>query len=160
MAHWEKVFIVLGMNDQGAALLAGPVASAQAARELAADKVRTDAQWRRAFVFQSLFGYDFHLSPDAPGGAVQERVRAKHFPDVPPMVGGPACSETASTEDDDAPPPVRDLYRRLKDSDVWHFCPECSNYPNKKGSLERVTKPTTGELCDECIAKEKKEAKA
>jgi hypothetical protein len=36
--------------------------------------------------------------------------------------------------------------------DTWHWCRNCSNWPTS-GYDERSTKPTTGEECDECIAK-------
>ena len=45
-------------------------------------------------------------------------------------------------------------YRKRKGNDTWHFCKNCSNYP-KSGYDERVTKPTTGEFCNECLAKRK-----
>jgi hypothetical protein len=38
--------------------------------------------------------------------------------------------------------------------DTWHFCRNCSNWPTSNYD-ERSTKPTTGELCDQCKAKEK-----
>lgn len=108
--HWEKKFIVLGNDSQGRALLAGPVATIKEARELAADKVRHDPQWRRAFVLEAPFGYDFHLSPDAPGEKATEKVRAKSFPDVPPLVGGPeraADADETEEEEEDEPAPAR-----------------------------------------------------
>jgi hypothetical protein len=36
--------------------------------------------------------------------------------------------------------------------DTWHFCRNCSNWPTSDYD-ERSTKPTNGELCDECEAK-------
>ena len=45
-------------------------------------------------------------------------------------------------------------YRRRKGSDAWHWCKNCSNWPTSNYE-ERQTKPTTGELCNECRAKEK-----
>jgi hypothetical protein len=45
-------------------------------------------------------------------------------------------------------------YRRKKTgSDTWHFCKNCGNWPTKD-YLSRYDKPTTGELCDQCRAKE------
>src|SRR6185503_10819039 len=142
--HWEKVYIVLGVDKVERALLAGPVKTISEARELASDKVRSDPQWRRAFVLEAPIGYDFHLSPDAAGGAVQESVRRKNFPEVPPMVGPP--EKAADLEDDDTPAkPV--IYRRKKAPDTWHFVPACSNWPTQGPDvLERDTKPKTGEL--------------
>ena len=43
-------------------------------------------------------------------------------------------------------------YRKRKDSDTWHFCSNCSNWP----TTDYVEKPTwdgSGELCNECKAK-------
>lgn len=48
------------------------------------------------------------------------------------------------------------VYRRRKDSDTWHWCTNCSQYPTKADTeKEQHTKPTTGELCDQCRAKKK-----
>ena len=46
-------------------------------------------------------------------------------------------------------------YRRRKDSDTWHWCKNCSNWP-KEDYEEITTKPTYGELCDECKGKDKR----
>lgn len=46
-------------------------------------------------------------------------------------------------------------YRRRKTSDTWHWCTNCSNWPAKAESVESATKPSSGELCDECKAKQK-----
>jgi uncharacterized protein (DUF433 family) len=45
-------------------------------------------------------------------------------------------------------------YRKRIDHDTWHSCSNCSNWPTKAGSIEQTTKPTTGEFCNECRAKE------
>jgi hypothetical protein len=47
-------------------------------------------------------------------------------------------------------------YRKRKGSgyDTWHFCSNCSNWPTSDYD-ERSDKPTTGELCDQCRAKDK-----
>ena len=45
-------------------------------------------------------------------------------------------------------------YRRRKDSDTWHWCTNCSNWPTAN-YVTRQTKPTSGELSNECKAKEK-----
>lgn len=68
---------------------------------------------------------------------------------------------------------VRETYRRLVDSDVWHFNRRCRWWPllagepsvgrnqrrvsadRVKGWSGRAGKPSTGELCDECLAKER-----
>ena len=47
-------------------------------------------------------------------------------------------------------------YRRRKGSDTWHFCSNCSNWPRGRAGVDydvRYTKPTTGELDNECMAK-------
>jgi len=44
-------------------------------------------------------------------------------------------------------------YRKRKESDTWHWCRNCSKWPTSKYD-SRSTKPTTGELCNECKAKE------
>ncbi len=46
-------------------------------------------------------------------------------------------------------------YKRRKGNDTWHWCGNCSNYP-KSGDVETSpTKPSSGELCNECLAKDK-----
>lgn len=40
-------------------------------------------------------------------------------------------------------------YRRRRDSDTWHFCKNCSNWPTSN-YVEQVSKPTSGELCNQC----------
>jgi len=45
------------------------------------------------------------------------------------------------------------LYRKSKSSDTWHFCRNCSRWPTSNYD-ERYTKPTTGELCNECKSKQ------
>ncbi|RKE85707.1 hypothetical protein DFO46_2508 [Rhizobium sp. AG855] len=45
-------------------------------------------------------------------------------------------------------------YRRRKDKDAWHWCKNCSNWP-KSDYVEQSSKPTSGELCNECLAKDK-----
>jgi len=44
-------------------------------------------------------------------------------------------------------------YRRRKGSDTWHWCRNCSNWPSTNFD-EQSSKPTTGELCNECKAKD------
>jgi hypothetical protein len=43
-------------------------------------------------------------------------------------------------------------YRRRKTGDTWHFCSNCSLWPTSD-FVEQSTKPTTGELCNQCKAK-------
>jgi len=46
-------------------------------------------------------------------------------------------------------------WRKRKGSahDTWHFCRNCTNWPTHDYD-ERMTKPTTGELCDQCKGKQ------
>lgn len=44
-------------------------------------------------------------------------------------------------------------YRKRKDSDTWHWCKNCSNWPTRDYDV-RYSKPTTGELDNECRAKD------
>ena len=45
-------------------------------------------------------------------------------------------------------------YRKKKWSDTWHWCKNCSNWPTSDYDV-RYTKPTSGELCNQCKSKEK-----
>lgn len=48
------------------------------------------------------------------------------------------------------------IYRKRKDSDTWHWCRNCSNWPTSDFyEIDSSTRPSTGELDDECLAKEK-----
>lgn len=47
-------------------------------------------------------------------------------------------------------------YRKRKDSDTWHWERDCSNYPPPSRSTSRPSKPSSGELCNECKAKAKR----
>ncbi len=44
-------------------------------------------------------------------------------------------------------------YRRKKNSDTWHFCTNCPNWPTSDYE-GRDTKPTSGELDNTCRAKQ------
>ena len=44
------------------------------------------------------------------------------------------------------------VYRKRTGSDTWHFCRNCSAWPSNDYA-ERETKPSSGELCDQCLAK-------
>jgi len=48
-------------------------------------------------------------------------------------------------------------YRKRKDKDTWHWCKNCSNYPTSDYAEKTVDtgRPSYGELCNECRAKEK-----
>lgn len=43
-------------------------------------------------------------------------------------------------------------YRRRRDSDTWHWCTNCSNWPTSSYE-EQATKPKDEELCNECKGK-------
>lgn len=45
-------------------------------------------------------------------------------------------------------------FRRRRDSDTWHWCRNCSNWPTADFD-ERPMKPSGGELCNECAAKQR-----
>ena len=50
------------------------------------------------------------------------------------------------------------IYRRRKKSDCWHFEETCHQWPAKGDYVERdcVGTPSSGELCNTCIAKRRK----
>lgn len=53
-------------------------------------------------------------------------------------------------------------YRRRKNSDVWHFHTGCQHWmvvPGVEFIEKRLSKPKSGELCNECLAKSRREAK-
>ena len=45
-------------------------------------------------------------------------------------------------------------YRRKRGSDTWHYYSNCTNWPTSDYD-EQYSKPTTGELCNQCMDKEK-----
>ena len=45
-------------------------------------------------------------------------------------------------------------YRKRNDSDVWHWCYNCTQWPTADFT-EGQTKPESATLCDECRAKYK-----
>jgi len=50
---------------------------------------------------------------------------------------------------------ARPNYRRRRTgSDTWHFCTNCTLWPTSDYDT-RSTAPTTGELCNQCLAKER-----
>lgn len=61
---------------------------------------------------------------------------------------GRTATEGVSTAED------RTYRRRRRDSDTWHFCRNCSNDP-EEDYLTREEEPSSGELCNECQAKER-----
>ena len=46
------------------------------------------------------------------------------------------------------------IYRRRKGRDTWHWCRNCSNYPTGTDVVTRYSKPTYGDLCNQCKAKD------
>jgi len=47
-------------------------------------------------------------------------------------------------------------YRKRKGHDAWHWCTNCSNWPTQDYEETATSgRPTTGELFNECRAKEK-----
>ena len=49
------------------------------------------------------------------------------------------------------------LYRKKKGTDTWHWCQNCTKWPEFNYDQERLQgreRPKTGELCEECNAKE------
>lgn len=44
-------------------------------------------------------------------------------------------------------------WRKRRGSDTWHFCSNCSNWPQSDYEVS-YTKPNSGELCNECKAKQ------
>ncbi len=46
-------------------------------------------------------------------------------------------------------------YRRKRESDTWHFCTNCPQWPTSDYvEVESDTRPSSGELCDKCKARE------
>lgn len=45
-------------------------------------------------------------------------------------------------------------YRKRDGHDTWHWCTNCNNWPTT-GYKEQPSKPSSGELCNECQSKDK-----
>jgi len=45
-------------------------------------------------------------------------------------------------------------YRKRRGSDTWHMCSSCSNWPSS-GYDSSSSRPSSGELCNECLAKQR-----
>lgn len=45
-------------------------------------------------------------------------------------------------------------YRKRKGSDTWHYCHNCTLWPTVTYD-SRISKPTSGELCNQCLAKDR-----
>lgn len=43
-------------------------------------------------------------------------------------------------------------YRKRNGSDTWHFCTNCTQWPTSDYK-EQSTKPTSGDLCNQCKGK-------
>lgn len=49
-------------------------------------------------------------------------------------------------------------YRKRVGRDTWHWCTNCTNWPTGKVGVDytvRKTKPASGELDNQCLAKQK-----
>lgn len=47
-------------------------------------------------------------------------------------------------------------YRRRQGGDTWHFCKNCTSWPKEPAKYdERPSRPVSGELCNECLAKDR-----
>lgn len=47
-------------------------------------------------------------------------------------------------------------YRKVKGKDTWHFCTNCSRWPTSNyDEVDSQTRPSSGELCNECRDKER-----
>lgn len=46
-------------------------------------------------------------------------------------------------------------YRKRNDSDTWHWCANCQNYP-RSGYTTSSGRPRSGEKCNECKAKDRR----
>jgi hypothetical protein len=46
-------------------------------------------------------------------------------------------------------------YVKAPGSDTWHWCRNCTSYPSTIGSRHSGGRPASGELCDQCLGKEK-----
>lgn len=45
-------------------------------------------------------------------------------------------------------------YRKARGSDTWHWCSNCTLYPGSNYDTS-PSKPTSGELCNQCRGKER-----
>ena len=50
------------------------------------------------------------------------------------------------------------LYRKRHNSEVWHWCSNCTRWPEKGDFEERKRKPSSGSLCQQCQSKESRKA--
>lgn len=49
-------------------------------------------------------------------------------------------------------------YRRIRGREVWHSNPDCQHYDLRRieDYVIRFEKPTSGEFCNECLAKNRR----
>src|SRR5438093_4172227 len=52
--------------------------------------------------------------------------------------------------------PMASEYRRERNSDIWHFCSNCSQWP-KDNFIEQRTTPRTEKMCNECVSKRRQD---
>lgn len=45
-------------------------------------------------------------------------------------------------------------YRKARGSDTWHWCKDCPEWPTSNFDSSG-TRPTTGELCNQCREKDR-----
>jgi len=50
-------------------------------------------------------------------------------------------------------------FRRRQNSQRWHWCKTCTNYPSEEDVIISHTAPDYGVLCEECQEKEPIESK-
>ena len=48
------------------------------------------------------------------------------------------------------------MFRRKTDSDTWHWRSDCGNWPTSD-YVSKPSKPSTGELCNQCQAKDRQD---
>ena len=51
---------------------------------------------------------------------------------------------------------IEPTYARRENSDVWHWCWDCSKYPRAGDLVMRQEKPSSGRFCKECQSKTKR----
>lgn len=49
------------------------------------------------------------------------------------------------------------VFRRVKISNTWHWCRNCSGWPRWNFEERNSEQTLTGELCKECLSKERAE---
>lgn len=86
------------------------------------------------------------------GVALKERIFPVEIAKRFDFVGGVDTRYIEGEEEEEVRPMPE--YRRIKGSDVWHWCRNCSNWPTSNYDSRR-TKPTSGELDNQCRSKEK-----